>query len=263
MVELCPFRLNLSSGRRSVADWWRQKKSFASIRRFIFLSLASDWLGLEPHLGAEAAAVVHEAAKRGIRVVFGDRDIWITILHGWNYLSWWERVEISFGMLFGRFGRVKLSPPSVSELEKKNSDMTNEIIRQMANGYKSLRPLPKDQGRYIASSLRRLDRPLRQLTPSSSEVRNRGRVLTVLGAGYSSQVLSLLDQKENVDRKALSSAPPLYCGPIFYVSAAFVLLFVLCTAVIWAASARYLQPTGWAMTRQPLVIEKHFAGLPR
>jgi pheromone shutdown protein TraB len=231
----------------------------------MFLSICSDWLGLQPHLDTEAADVVHEAAKRGIRVVLGDRDIWTTILHGFVLLSYWERIEVSFGLLVGRFGAVKLVPPSLSELEKKNSDMTNELLRQMSARYKSLGSLPVDQGRYIASSLRRLDQPLVKLAPSSSSAgtRARGRVLAVVGAGYSSQVLSLLEQKESVDRKALASAPPnLPSGPIFHVAVAFILLFVLCVAVIWTTSD-FLHTTSWEVTHEPLVIEQHFHHPPK
>jgi pheromone shutdown protein TraB len=244
VAEMCPTRMQLHVTRRSVTSSSGMSFfQFANKRcRHFMLQCISVFMGLQldevQDFGAEQRAAVMLAAERNIRVVLGDREIWCTLLHCWCSLSWQQRIALTVSSMTQRQVLHAQDQRTVAT----SSDVLTEVLRRLSKSYPPFLGLLREQERYLASSLYRLDLPLGRLIsgPSSAGAENmRGTVLVVLGRGRQTGVLASwgeLQSGSQFDRATVAKAPTAGyrgCGPLCFVISVGIAIFALAFVLVF------------------------------
>lgn len=179
---------------------WRKLDVFQIIREkkvlFLMTSLAltayqrklGEKLGVKP--GAELLAAVRAAEAVGARVVLADRDIQATLKRTWRSLSFWNKLQLSSGLVAAPFEMDELTEEKVEEL--KDRDTISEVLHELARLMPDIkRPLIDERDLYLMSIVRE--------APGE-------RIVAVVGAGHVEGMLAHLH--EPVDREKLCEIPP-------------------------------------------------------
>lgn len=155
---------------------------------FLGLLYRSTSKKLDIVAGAEMKAAAYEAAKAGSSIIFGDRDISLTLSRTWSALSAWEKVKLIMDIFRSSFLDIK-----EEDVEKlKNSDIFTELIKELSQTYPTLvRTLISERDQYLAWSLRKCKGPI---------------VVGVVGAGHLKGIQEYWDKE--IDIKSITTKPP-------------------------------------------------------
>lgn len=181
-------------------DAWKKLDIFQVVRQkrvlFLLSSLAlgayqrrlGDKLGVRP--GAELLAAVKAAEAVGAHVVLADRDIQATLKRTWSNLGFWDRMNITGGLLAAPFENEEIDAQKIESL--KDKDTIGEMLKQVAAELPKIKgPLIDERDAYLISSIRE--------APGK-------RIVGVVGAAHVEGMVRLLD--EPVDRARLMTIPP-------------------------------------------------------
>jgi len=128
--------------------------------------------GLDVMPGEEFRVAVQEAQAVGASVVLGDRPLNITLSRVWYALSSWEKIKLSFSLLWTGLSMLD-KDEMLAEIERmKETDVLTEAILEFSKEFPSLMgPLLTERDEFMVHVMRRL----------SSRAR---RVVAVVGAGH-------------------------------------------------------------------------------
>lgn len=181
-------------------DAWKKLDIFQVIRQkrvlFLLSSLAlgayqrrlGEKLGVRP--GAELLAAVKAAESVGAHVVLADRDIQATLKRTWSNLGFWDRMNITGGLLAAPFETEEIDAEKIEAL--KDQDTIGEMLKQVATELPRIKtPLIDERDAYLISSIREA---------------SGKKIVGVVGAAHVEGMVRLLDQP--VDRASLSLIPP-------------------------------------------------------
>ncbi|HSC88288.1 MAG TPA: TraB/GumN family protein [Polyangiaceae bacterium] len=195
-VELDEQRFRMLEDDRS----WKKLDIFQVIRQkrvlFLLSSLAlsayqkrlGDKLGVRP--GAELLAGVHAARAVGAELVLADRDVQATLKRTWANLSFWDKAQISSGLMAVPFSMDEIDEERIEEL--KDQDTIGEMMHEVAKQFPRVKePLIDERDAYLMSSI--------QEAPGR-------RIVGVVGAAHVAGMVARLGQP--ADRLELSKLPP-------------------------------------------------------
>lgn len=179
---------------------WRDLNIFQVIRQkrvlFLLSSLAlsayqrrmGEKLGVRP--GAELLAAVKVAEEVGAELVLADRDIQATLKRTWANLSFWDKMQMSSGLITAPFAVEEIDE---AELEKlKDKDTIGDMMHQVAEHMPRVKvPLIDERDHYLMSKI--------QEAPGR-------KIVGVVGAAHVAGMVERLGQK--ADYAALSEVPP-------------------------------------------------------
>ncbi len=174
-VELCQSRMDaLTSGRRLDQEGLSKviKEGKAPLVLFQSLLAAEQRkMGLEEgqEPGTDLLAAVQAAEGAEIPVELVDRDVQVTLRRAWNRMGLRERWRVMKALVWDDEEEDE-DAPTVDELLK-NSDLLTELLdelKQVAPGAGEV--LVDERDEYIATRI--------------SQIRDRGKVLVVMGAGH-------------------------------------------------------------------------------
>lgn len=181
-------------------DAWKKLDIFQVVRQkrvlFLLSSLAlgayqrrlGEKLGVRP--GAELLAAVKSAESVGAHVVLADRDIQATLKRTWANLGFWDRVNITGGLLAAPFETEEIDAEKIESL--KDKDTIGEMLKQVATELPKIKvPLIDERDAYLISSIRE--------APGK-------KIVGVVGAAHVEGMVRLLE--EPVDRAKLAVIPP-------------------------------------------------------
>ncbi len=208
---------------------WRKLDIFTVIKQkrvlFLMTSLAlsayqrkmGEKMGVTP--GAELLAGVEKAREVGAELVLADRDVQATLKRTWANLSFWNKAQLTGGLLAVPFSVNEFEEAQIEEL--KDKDTISDMLKQLAEELPGLKgPLIDERDRFLMSKI--------QEAPGQ-------RIVAVVGAGHVEGMLTHLG--EQVDREALSQLPP----PSKVTRAlSWLIPIVILAAFVWG----YRQPTG-------------------
>lgn len=178
---------------------WRELDIFQVVRQkrvlFLLSSLAlgayqrrmGEKLGVSP--GAELLAAVRSAEEVGAEVVLADRDVQATLKRTWANLSFWDRVQMSAGLISAPFAVEEIDEARIEELKDKDTigEMMHEIAEQMP---RVKVPLIDERDQYLMSKI--------QDAPGKT-------IVGVVGAAHVAGMVKRLGEK--ADLAKLSEVP--------------------------------------------------------
>lgn len=179
---------------------WRELDIFQVIRQkrvlFLLSSLAlgayqrrmGEKLGVKP--GAELLAGVEAAHEVGAEVVLADRDVQATLKRTWANLSFWDKIQVSSGLIVAPFAVEEIDESRIEQLKDKDTigEMMHEVAEQMP---RVKVPLIDERDQYLMSMI--------QDAPGK-------KIVGVVGAAHVAGMVERLGQK--VDREKLCEIPP-------------------------------------------------------
>ncbi len=179
---------------------WRQLDIFQVIRQkrvlFLLSSLAlgayqrrmGEKLGVTP--GAELLAGVRAAEEVGAEVVLADRDVQATLKRTWANLSFWDKMQMSAGLVSAPFAVEEIDEAKIEELKDKDTigEMMHEVAEQMP---RVKVPLIDERDQYLMSMI--------QDAPGKT-------IVGVVGAAHVAGMVKHLGEKP--DLKKLAEIPP-------------------------------------------------------
>lgn len=181
-------------------DAWKKLDIFQVIRQkrvlFLLSSLAlgayqrklGEKLGVRP--GAELLAAVKSAEAVGAHVVLADRDIQATLKRTWANLGFWDRVNITGGLVAAPFETEEIDAEKIEAL--KDQDTIGEMLKQVAAELPKIKtPLIDERDAYLISSIRE--------APGK-------KIVGVVGAAHVEGMVRALEKP--VDRAELATIPP-------------------------------------------------------
>lgn len=181
-------------------DAWKKLDIFQVIRQkrvlFLLSSLAlgayqrrlGEKLGVRP--GAELLAAVKSAEAVGAHVVLADRDIQATLKRTWANLGFWDRMNITGGLVAAPFETEDIDAQKIEAL--KDQDTIGEMLKQVAAELPKIKtPLIDERDAYLISSIRE--------APGK-------KIVGVVGAAHVEGMVRLLEAP--VDRSELAAIPP-------------------------------------------------------
>src|SRR5690606_22199239 len=141
---------------------WRELDIFQVIRQkrvlFLLSSLAlgayqrrmGEKLGVIP--GAELLAGVRVAEEVGARVVLADRDVQATLKRTWASLSFWDKLQMTTGLISVPFAVEEIDEGRIEQLKDKDTigEMMHELAEQMPRIKK---PLIDERDQYLMSMI--------------------------------------------------------------------------------------------------------------
>lgn len=179
---------------------WRKLDIFQVIRQkrvlFLLSSLAlsafqrrmGEKLGVRP--GAELLAGVKTAEEVGARVVLADRDVQATLKRTWANLSFWDKAQVTSGLLAAPFSVEEIDESKIEDL--KDQDTIGEMMHEVAAQFPRVKvPLIDERDAFLMSMIQEAPGP---------------RIVGVVGAAHVAGMVARLGQP--ADREALSRIPP-------------------------------------------------------
>lgn len=179
---------------------WKKLDIFQVIRKKqVLLLLASlalgafqrrmgEKLGVRP--GAELLEAVRAAEEVGARVVLADRDVQATLKRTWRNLSFWEKSQVTSGLMVAPFAVDDIDEAKIESL--KDRDSIGEMMNEVAREFPRVKvPLIDERDAYLMSSI--------------AEAEGR-TIVGVVGAAHVAGMVKRLGEK--VDREALTRIPP-------------------------------------------------------
>jgi pheromone shutdown-related protein TraB len=141
---------------------WQKLDIFQVIRQkrvlFLLSSLAlgayqrrmGEKLGVSP--GAELLAGVTVAEEVGAEVVLADRDVQATLKRTWANLSFWDKMQMSAGLVTAPFAVEDIDEEKIEELKDKDTigEMMHEVAEQMP---RIKGPLIDERDQYLMSMI--------------------------------------------------------------------------------------------------------------
>ena len=179
---------------------WRELDIFQVIRQkrvlFLLSSLAlgayqrrmGEKLGVNP--GAELLAGVRTAEEVGAHVVLADRDVQATLKRTWANLSFWDKLQMTTGLISVPFAVEEIDESKIERLKDKDTigEMMHELAEQMPRIKK---PLIDERDQYLMSMI--------QDAPGKT-------IVGVVGAAHVAGMVKCLGQKADLEK--LSELPP-------------------------------------------------------
>lgn len=178
---------------------WRKLDIFQVIRQKRVLFLVSNLalssyqkrmgekLGVRP--GAELLAGVRTAEEVGAKLVLADRDVQATLKRTWANLSFWDKMNITSGLLAAPFAVEDIDEEKIEQL--KDQDTIGEMMHEVAKQFPRVKvPLIDERDAFLMSSI--------QEAPGK-------KIVGVVGAAHVQGMVERLGQE--VDREELSRIP--------------------------------------------------------
>ncbi len=202
-VELCESR----HAALSRPEAWREMDLFQVVRKkqattvlahlilSAFQRRMGEHLGVRP--GLEMIRAMETAEAVGAELVLADRNIQVTLIRTWRNLRWWDKLRVTFGLMFTLVAAPRFSEAEIEAL--KEEDMLGKVMGTFATEFpRAKETLIDERDRFLAHKIR--------TAPGQT-------VVAVLGAGHLQGVRALLAAaEEDFDEAALLSLPRL--GPV-------------------------------------------------
>lgn len=179
---------------------WKKLDIFQVVRQkrvlFLLSSLAlsayqkrmGEKLGVRP--GAELLAGVKAAEAVGAELVLADRDIQATLKRTWANLSFWDKAQVSSGLMAAPFSVDEIDEEKIESL--KDQDAIGEMLHSVAEQFPRVKePLIDERDAYLMSMI--------QEAPGK-------RIVGVVGAAHVPGMIQKLG--DSVDREKLNVIPP-------------------------------------------------------
>jgi pheromone shutdown-related protein TraB len=179
---------------------WKELDIFQVIRQkrvlFLLSSLAlgayqrrmGEKLGVSP--GAELLAGVKTAEEVGAQVVLADRDVQATLKRTWANLSFWDKLQMTTGLISAPFAVEEIDENKIEEL--KDKDAIGEMMQELAVQMPRVKtPLIDERDQYLMSMI--------QDAPGKT-------IVGVVGAAHVAGMVKRLGQKADLEK--LREIPP-------------------------------------------------------
>ncbi len=193
-VELCQSRYNaLTQDRRLDKEGLLKVIKEGKAPMVLLQSLLSAEqrrLGIDEgqQPGAELLAAVTAAEESGLEVALVDRDIQTTLRRAWNKMGFREKFSLIWALI--------ADDDSEEEIELEEMLADKDLLTSLMEELREVSPgagevLIDERDEYIARKI--------------SNVRSKGKVLAVLGAGHLDGVSKILNKRIEADEERISS----------------------------------------------------------
>lgn len=190
---------------------WRDLDIFQVVRQkrvlFLLSSLAlgayqrriGEKLGVKP--GAELLAGVETAKEVGAEVVLADRDVQATLKRTWANLSFWDKAQITSGLVSAPFAVDEIDEAKIEEL--KDKDTIGEMMHQVAEQMPRMKtPLIDERDQYLMTMI--------QNAPGK-------KIVAVVGAAHVAGMVKQLGKDADLKKLAEIPGPSPWVGLLKWV----------------------------------------------